>query len=135
MTAGNAFSECMEKMTQTLIVTEKAARQIQAQLAKRGKGMGLRVGVKKVGCSGFAYTFDYADAIGAEDQVTEAHGAKVVMGAEAVAFLSGATLDFVREGFKQVFKFDNPNVEGTCGCGESFNVKAPDATVPAGGNA
>jgi iron-sulfur cluster assembly protein len=113
-------------MTTTLTLTEKAARQIQAQLAKRGKGMGLRVGVKKVGCSGFAYTFDYADDVARDDHVVEAHGAKVVVAADSVGFLSGAKLDFVREGFKQVFKFDNPNVEGTCGCGESFNVKSRD---------
>jgi iron-sulfur cluster assembly protein len=110
-------------MTTTLTLTEAAARQIRSQLAKRGKGIGLRVGVKKVGCSGFAYTFDYADEIAQDDKVIEAHGAKVVIGADSAGFLAGATLDFVREGFKQVFKFANPNVEATCGCGESFNVK------------
>jgi len=104
-------------------VTEKAAKQIQKQLAKRGKGMGLRVGVKKVGCSGLAYTFDYADEMQAGDQLFEAHNAKVVVDADALSFLDGSRLDFVTEGFKQVFKFDNPNVDSTCGCGESFNIK------------
>ena len=113
-------------MATTVTLTEKAARQIQSQLAKRGKGIGLRVGVKKVGCSGFAYTFDYADDVAQNDRVVEAHGAKVVVAADSVDFLAGATLDFVKEGFKQVFKFANPNVEGTCGCGESFNVKSRD---------
>ena len=104
-------------------VTENAAKQIQNQLAKRGKGLGLRVGVKKVGCSGFAYTFDYADEMRAGDRLFEAHDAKVVVDADTLSFLDGSRLDFVKEGFKQMFKFDNPNVDSTCGCGESFSVK------------
>jgi len=104
-------------------VTETAAKQIQNQLIKRGKGLGLRVGVKKVGCSGLAYTFDYADEMRPGDRVFEAHDAKLVVDADALSFLDGSRLDFVKEGFKQVFKFDNPNVASTCGCGESFNVK------------
>lgn len=107
-----------------ITLTENAAKQIQTQLAKRGRGVGLRVGVKKVGCSGFAYTFDYADEVRGDDRLTEAFGAKVVISADSAAFLDGARLDFVKEGFKQVFKFDNPNVEATCGCGESFSVRA-----------
>lgn len=104
-------------------VTENAARQIRDQLAKHGKGVGLRVGVKKVGCSGLAYAFDYADEVRPGDRVFEAHDAKVVVDAEALSILDGSRLDFVKEGFKQVFKFDNPNIDSTCGCGESFNVK------------
>ena len=104
-------------------MSEAAARQIQNQLAKRGKGVGLRVGVKKVGCSGLAYTFDYADEMRPGDKLFEAHDAKVVVDADTLSFLDGSRLDFVKEGFKQVFKFDNPNVDSTCGCGESFNVK------------
>lgn len=104
-------------------LTESAAKQIRAQLAKRGAGIGLRLGVKKVGCSGFAYTYDYADEVRAGDHAFEAHGAQVVVDAESYDFLEGSTLDFVREGFKQVFKVDNPNVDATCGCGESFSVK------------
>ena len=104
-------------------VTESAAKQIQNQLAKRGKGVGLRVGVKKVGCSGLAYTFDYADEIHPGDRLFEEHDAKVVVDADTLSFLDGSRLDFVKEGFKQVFKFDNPNVDSTCGCGESFNIK------------
>jgi iron-sulfur cluster assembly protein len=106
-----------------ITLTESAAKQIQAQLAKRGKGLGLRVGVKKVGCSGFAYTFDYADEVPAGDRLFEAHGAKVVIDADSLSFIEGSRLDFVKEGFKQVFKFENPNVDATCGCGESFSVK------------
>ncbi len=107
----------------TIQVTESAARQIAAQLAKRGRGEGLRIGVKKVGCSGWAYTYDYADAVGPEDRVFEAHGAKLVVDAGSLGFLDGSKLDFVREGLKQTFKVDNPNVDATCGCGESFSVK------------
>lgn len=106
-------------------LTESAATQIRNQLAKRGKGLGLRVGVKKVGCSGLAYTFDYADEIRAGDRLFEAHDAKVLVDADTLSILDGSRLDFVKEGFKQVFKFDNPNVDSTCGCGESFNVKQP----------
>ena len=107
-----------------IALTESAARKIQTQLAKRGKGVGLRVGVKKVGCSGLAYTFDYADEVRAGDQLFEAHNAKVVVDAGILSFLDGSRLDFVKEGFKETFKFDNPNVESECGCGESFNMKA-----------
>jgi iron-sulfur cluster assembly protein len=104
-------------------LTESAARQIQAQLAKRGRGLGLRVGIKKVGCSGFTYTYDYADKVEAGDQAFESHGTKVVIDGKYLEFLEGSTLDFVKEGLKRVFKVDNPNVDATCGCGESFSVK------------
>lgn len=109
----------------TIQLTESAAKQIQTQLAKRGCGLGLRVGVKKVGCSGFAYTYDYADEIRPDDALFESHGTKLVTDAKSLDFLSGSTLDFVREGLKQAFKFNNPNVDAMCGCGESFSVKAP----------
>ena len=109
----------------TISVTENAAKQIRNQLAKRGTGVGLRVGVKKVGCSGFAYTFEYADEMRPGDRLFEAHDAKLVVDADTLSFLDGSRLDFVKEGFKQVFKFDNPNIESTCGCGESFNIKQP----------
>ena len=104
-------------------LTESAARQIQAQLAKRGRGLGLRVGVKKVGCSGFAYTYDYADDVKPGDETFEHFGTKVVVDGKSLDFLKGSTLDYVREGLKQAYKFENPNVDSTCGCGESFNLK------------
>jgi iron-sulfur cluster assembly protein len=104
-------------------LTESAAKQIQVQLAKRGRGLGLRVGVKKVGCSGFAYTYDYADEIRGDDATFESHGTTVVVDRKSLDFLSGSTLDYVREGLKQAFKFENPNVDAMCGCGESFSVK------------
>jgi len=104
-------------------LTESAAKQIRAQVAKRGSGIGLRVGVKEVGCSGFAYTYDFADELRPGDSLVEAHDAKVVIDAQSVDFLRGSTLDFVKEGLKQVFKVENPNVDATCGCGESFSVR------------
>lgn len=110
-----------------ILLTENAAQQIKSQLAKRGKGLGLRVGVKKNGCSGWAYTYDYADAVKAEDQVFEVYDTKLVVDGESLEFLDGSTLDFVKDGLKQVFKFSNPNVDATCGCGESFSVKTEQA--------
>lgn len=104
-------------------LTESAAKQVRAQLAKRGKGVGLRVGVKKSGCSGFSYTFDYADKPGADDRLFESYGATVVVDADSLALLDGSRVDFVREGLNSLFRFENPNVDNTCGCGESFSVK------------
>ena len=104
-------------------LTENEARQIKTQLTKRGKGVGLRVGIKKVGCSGWAYTYDYADEIKAGDQVFEAFDSKLVVDDKSLEIIDGSKLDFVKEGLKQTFKFENPNVDATCGCGESFSVK------------
>jgi iron-sulfur cluster assembly protein len=104
-------------------LTESAAKQIRKQLATRGKGIGLRVGVKNVGCSGFGYIYDYADEVQAGDQTFEAHEARIVVDTKSLEFLDGSTLDYVKEGLKQTFKFVNPNVDATCGCGESFSVK------------
>lgn len=106
-------------------LTENAAKQIRKQLAKRGKGLALRIGLKKVGCSGFAYTFDYADEILVGDQIFESHNANVVVDANSLPFLDGSRVDFVREGLNDSFKFENPNVDNTCGCGESFSLKEP----------
>ena len=107
----------------TIQLTENAAQQIKTQLAKRGKGLGLRVGIKKVGCSGWTYTFDYADEVKQGDQVFAAFDSKLVVDDKSLAFIDGSKLDFVKDGLKQTFKFDNPNVDSTCGCGESFSVK------------
>ena len=114
-----------------ITLTENAAKQIQSQLEKRGKGIALRIGVKKVGCSGLAHTFDYADEIRAGDHTFESHNARVVLDAGSLAVLDGSRIDFVTEGLKQMFKFDNPNVESEseCGCGESFNMKKPKLDV------
>ncbi|WP_020648571.1 HesB/IscA family protein [Solimonas variicoloris] len=103
-------------------LTESAARRIQQQIDKRGGGLGLRVGVRKSGCSGYAYTMDYADAIGADDLVFEQHGAKLVVKPDHLPMLEGMTLDFQKQGLNESFKFLNPNVKAQCGCGESFAV-------------
>jgi iron-sulfur cluster assembly protein len=108
-----------------ITLTENAAKQIRKQLAKRGKGLALRIGVKKVGCSGFAYTFDYADEVQVGDQIFESNNASVIIDAGSLSFLEGSRVDFVREGLNDSFKFDNPNVDNTCGCGESFSLKEP----------
>ena len=106
-----------------ITLTPSAARQILSAVEKFG-GVGLRLGVKEVGCSGFAYTFDMAKEVAPDDALFEAHSAKLVVDRKALALLDGAELDFVREGFKQMFTVKNPNVDDTCGCGESFSVKA-----------
>jgi iron-sulfur cluster assembly protein len=108
----------------TITLTEAAAKQIRSQLAKRGKGLGLRVGVKNVGCSGFAYTYEFADELRAGDQLFESHDATLVVDPTSLAYIDGARFDFITEGLKQTFKFENPNADSTCGCGESFNLKA-----------
>lgn len=106
----------------TIQLTPSAATRIGAQIAKRGKGVGLRVGVKKSGCSGYAYTMDYADEVAEGDQVFEQHGAKLVVNIAHLPMLDGLTLDFQKQGLNEAFKFLNPNVKGECGCGESFAV-------------
>lgn len=104
-----------------ITLTESAAKQIQTSVAKFG-GIGLRLGIKKVGCSGLAYTFDMAKELAPGDQVFEAHDAKLVVTADAMPVVDGAELDYIREGFKQMFTVKNPNAKSTCGCGESFSV-------------
>ena len=108
----------------TITLTDAAAKQIHSQIAKRDAGIGLRVGVKSVGCSGFAYTYEVADELRAGEQRFEGHDAALVVASQNLAALDGARFDFVTEGLKQFFKFDNPNVGNTCGCGESFSLKA-----------
>lgn len=103
-------------------LTESAARRIQQQIDKRGIGLGLRVGVRKSGCSGFAYTMDYADQIDSSEVVFEQHGSKLFVNPEHLPMLEGMTLDFQKQGLNEAFKFVNPNVKGECGCGESFTV-------------
>ena len=107
----------------TMTLTENAALQIQRQLEKRGQGIALRIGVKKVGCTGLAHTFDLIDEVGPGDHSFESHGARIVVDSESLEYLDGSRIDFVTDGLKQSFKFDNPNVDSQCGCGESFNVK------------
>lgn len=103
-------------------LTERAANHVRNFLAKRGKGEGLRLGVKTSGCSGMAYVLEFVDAIAPEDQVFEEHGVKVIIDAKSMLYLDGTELDFVKEGLNEGFKFNNPNVKDACGCGESFTV-------------
>ena len=105
-----------------ITLTENAAKHIRNQIAKRGKGVGLRLGVKRVGCSGLAYTMDIADGVGAGDTLHESHDAKVIVARDALQYLDGTRIDFRREGLSESFKFDNPNVTAECGCGESFSI-------------
>jgi iron-sulfur cluster assembly protein len=105
-----------------ITLTESAAKHIRQQIEKSGNGVGLRLGVKKSGCSGFAYTMDIAQEIFENDKVFENYGAKLVVDAESLPFLEGTELVYVKEGLGHVFKFNNPNVKNQCGCGESFAV-------------
>lgn len=115
-----------------ITLSENAAKKIQTKLAKMGKeGLGLRVGVKKVGCSGFAYTFDYAEEVRAGDQVFASHNVLLMVDAASLPFLDGSYIDFVKDGLNDKLKFDNPNAESQCGCGESFNLKVEAEVVKA----
>jgi iron-sulfur cluster assembly protein len=106
----------------SVFLTPAAAERVQSFLARRGHGVGLRLGVKKTGCSGFAYVVSYADDVGASDVVFEDRGVKVIVDAESLRFVDGTEIDFARHGLNEAFKFRNPNVRGECGCGESFSV-------------
>lgn len=104
-------------------LTESAARHIQSMLEKRGQGVGLRLSIKKSGCTGFAYVVDYADELDADDRVFESFGVKVVVNEEQLTTIDGMEVDFVRNSvLNQGFEFRNPNVKDMCGCGESFSV-------------
>ena len=107
-----------------ITVTESAAKQINSQIAKRGSGLALRIGVKPSGCSGYSYTYSFADEIGENDMLFEENNAKVVMDKVSLMYMDGSRLDFVTEGLKQTFKIDNPKVTAMCGCGESFSIKS-----------
>jgi iron-sulfur cluster assembly protein len=105
-----------------ILLTESAANRVKTHLAQRGIGVGLRVGIKKTGCSGFAYVVNYADQINPEDAVFEARGVKVVVDPQSLPLIDGTLVDFVKQGLNEAFKFQNPKAKGECGCGESFNV-------------
>ena len=105
-----------------ITLTETAAERVRVFLARRGKGEGLRLGIKTVGCSGKAYVIDYADAIEPRDRIFESRGVKVIVDEGSLPFLDGTEVDFARDGMSERFTFNNPNVKGECGCGESFSV-------------
>jgi len=105
-----------------VMLTESAAQHVRDSLAQNSKAIGLRLGVRKIGCSGLGYTMDFADAIGTTDSVFVSHGIKVLVDASVLALIDGTEVDFARDGFNETFKFHNPNVTSKCGCGESFSV-------------
>ena len=105
-----------------IVLTENAAERVRGYLQRRGHGVGLRLGIKKTGCSGYAYVIDYADSIDADDVVFEERGVRVVVDNASLKLIDGTQVDFVKEGINEAFKFRNPNVRGECGCGESFSV-------------
>ena len=102
-------------------LTQSAAERVRSFLAARGHGMGLRLGVRKTGCSGFAYVINYADDSRPEDVVFEHQGVKVFVDPASLPLIDGTEVDFVKQGLNEAFKFRNPNVQGECGCGESFS--------------
>ena len=106
----------------SVTLTDAAARHVSRFIARRGKGVGVRLGVKTTGCSGLAYKHEYADEIATEDVVFEDNGVKVLVDPKSLPYLEGTELDFVREGLNEGFKFNNPNERDRCGCGESFRV-------------
>jgi iron-sulfur cluster assembly protein len=106
----------------TISLTSAAAEHIARFLANRGRGVGIRLGVKTSGCSGMAYVLEFADAVQAGDQVFEDQGVKVIIDSKSLVYLDGTELDFAKEGLNEGFRFNNPNAKSACGCGESFNV-------------
>jgi iron-sulfur cluster assembly protein len=105
-----------------ITLTDNAAQHVRSYLAKRGKGVGLRLGVRTSGCSGMAYKLEFADAVNPEDHQFESNGVTVIVDPKSLPYLQGTELDYAREGLNEGFKFRNPNVKDECGCGESFNV-------------
>ena len=103
-------------------LTETTTNRVKKFLANRGKGIGLRLGVKTTGCSGMAYTLEFVDDLNPEDMAFESHGVKVIVDPKSLTYIDGTELDFTKEGLNEGFKFNNPNVKDECGCGESFTV-------------
>ncbi|HEN3454819.1 TPA: iron-sulfur cluster assembly protein IscA [Yersinia enterocolitica] len=106
----------------SISISDSAAQRVSAFLNNRGKGFGLRLGVRTSGCSGMAYILEFVDEMNDDDIVFEDKGVKVIIDGKSMVYLDGTELDFVKEGLNEGFKFNNPNVSSECGCGESFNV-------------
>ncbi len=106
----------------SVTLTQRAAQHVANFIARRGKGVGLRLGVRTTGCSGLAYKLEYADAVDPEDTEFESNGVRIFIDPKSLAYLDGTELDFVREGLNEGFKFNNPRERDRCGCGESFRV-------------
>lgn len=105
-----------------ITLTDAAVKHVKSFLDNRGKGVGLRLAVKTTGCSGMAYVLEFADEVGPEDKVFEQEGVQVIVDPKSLVYLDGTELDYAKEGLNEGFKFNNPNVKGECGCGESFTV-------------
>jgi iron-sulfur cluster assembly protein len=105
-----------------ITLTAAAADRVRSFMEKRGKGVGLRLGVKTTGCSGMAYVMEYADQVEEDDVVFEDQGVKVLVNPKSLVYLDGTELDYAKEGLNEGFQFNNPNVKDSCGCGESFTV-------------
>ncbi len=105
-----------------ITLTEPAAERVRSFLENRGKGVGLRLGVKTMGCSGMGYVLEFVDEINADDEVFEDHGVKVIVDKKSLVYIDGTQLDYMKEGLNEGFQFKNPNEDGQCGCGESFTV-------------
>ena len=105
-----------------ITLTPAAADRVRHFLTERGHGVGLRLGIRKTGCSGYAYVVNYADAVETGDRVFDSGGVRVLVDAESLKLIDGTVVDFVRQGLNESFRFRNPNVRGECGCGESFSV-------------
>lgn len=105
-----------------ITMTEPAAERVKSFLENRGKGVGLRLGVKTTGCSGMSYVLEFVDEINPEDEVFEDRGVKVIVDKKSLVYIDGTELDFAKEGLNEGFKFNNPNEKDQCGCGESFTV-------------
>ncbi|MCB1954366.1 MAG: iron-sulfur cluster assembly protein IscA [Rhodocyclaceae bacterium] len=103
-------------------MSERAAKHVSNFISKRGKGIGIRLGVRTSGCSGMAYKLEFADDREDEDLTFESHGVTILVDPKSLPYLDGTELDYVREGLNEGFRFNNPNVKDACGCGESFNV-------------
>lgn len=103
-------------------LTEAAADRVRKFIDNRGKGVGLRLGVKTTGCSGMAYVIEFADEVDEHDSVFEDKGVKILVNPKSMVYLDGTEVDFAREGLNEGFQFNNPNESDRCGCGESFTV-------------
>jgi iron-sulfur cluster assembly protein len=106
-------------------LSERAANHVANFMVKRGKGIGLRLGVRTSGCSGMAYKLEFADSAQPDDVEFESHGVRVLVDPKSMPYLDGTELDYAREGLNKGFKFNNPNVKDACGCGESFKRLTP----------
>jgi iron-sulfur cluster assembly protein len=103
-------------------VTEAAAKKIKSNLARRGSGVGIRIGVRTTGCSGLAYVLEYVDRVNDEDTVFESQNVRVIVDAKSLPILGNLDVDYVRQGLNEGFEFNNPFEKDRCGCGESFRI-------------